>query len=148
MAIELTGATQPVQQNSPTTSMSPASIGNTGVISKTPDSAVTQAAKPDQADVHKDDAHRREATGAVSLRRNAMGVPRLEEMARSGVRTVVGFDVSEAKHIYIRIQDINSGVEIAQIPSKEFVQFLRQRFEELSGTHNPQNTLQPRSSWS
>ena len=135
MATELTGAIQPLQQNSQASAAPSANVGSAATINATPDSVVTQTAKPDQTDVGKDDAHRRQATAAASYRRAVEGTPRLEELAQSGVKTVVGFDVSESNHIYIRVQDSNTGHEIAQIPSKEFVQFLRQRFEELSGNN-------------
>ena len=136
MATELTGAIQPQQQNAPASSIPTANVGSAGTANATADSVVTQAAKPDQTDVGKDDAHRRQASKAASIRRNNDGIPRLDQMAKSGVKTVVGFDVSEANHIYIRVQDSNTGQQIAEIPSKEFVQFLRQRFEELSGSQN------------
>lgn len=139
MATELTGAIQPLQQNSQASSVPSANVGSAATVNATPDSVVTQTAKPDQTDVGKDDAHRRAATRAASQRRTIEGIPRLDELAKSGVKTVVGFDVSESNHIYIRVQDSKTGHEIAQIPSKEFVQFLRQRFEELSGG-NSQDT--------
>ena len=134
MATELTGAIQPQQQNAPASSVPTANVGSAATLNATADSVVTQTAKPDQTDVGKDDAHRRASSRAAALRRGNDGIPRLDELAKSGVKTVVGFDVSEANHIYIRVQDSNTGQEIAQIPSKEFVQFLRQRFEELSGS--------------
>lgn len=135
MATELTGAVQSAPQNTPPAPSPVANIGVAGNLNKTPDNVVTHTAKADKPDFQSDDAHQKQARNASRLNAQANNIPRLEELSTTGVKTVVGFDVDESNHIYIRVQDSNTGQEIAQIPSKEFVQYLRQRFEELSGSH-------------
>lgn len=137
MAAELTGAKQVLPQNAPSTPVPAANVGGSGNINQTPDNVVTQSAKLDGADAHKDDAHKRQSS---QIKSQPYAAPPLEDMTKTVVKTVVGFDMDETNHVYIRIQDSKTGIDLAQIPSKEFVQYLRQHFRELSGSEGSVRT--------
>ena len=134
MATEVTGATQALQNNQqqlPNAAAAPAATS--GTLGGTADTAVTRAAKPDQGAVGREDHGRQAKEKVLQHVRQSAGALRRSDVANSGLQTVVGFDVNEANRVYIRVQDSRTGVELAQIPSKEFVEYLRRRFEELSG---------------
>ena len=132
MATELMSK-QPAQPAQNAQTSAPVYGGATGAVNKTVDSVVTNIAKTEDSNVGEDKEHRAAAQSEAAQKRQANSIPRLEMMTDPNLKTVVSFDVDDADRVYIIVQDVNTGDEIVQIPSKEFEHFLNQRFEELFG---------------